>query len=323
MAEDKKATLREHFFQESFQLGQKMRHGMFSMPISTAIGDDTYCKAKVAHKDQDGRVVTEPKNFTTKKVKKGHTDDVLFSKPSYISTGDPFKEAQGVPKRNPIKETFKEAGHELNFKPAKTFQRKVKADFDHLTDYVPINKNRKGPDGAVVTEPRNFLTNPPKEGEVGKGTSFGGNLPHMPDEYERRKELARRERIEHEKKVQEKPFSQRIRGIATFASVKEAFGEDRVYPKKKPNEKHKPLMSHDAPFKPSNPPKTGYNKTIDKFPEYKPDPMKFAVRNKSAEAGEDRGKWKPSHDKKTVPTPSVTTNYKNLKSEFPTVFRRL
>lgn len=81
-------------------------------------------------------------------------------------------------------------------------------------------------------------------------------------------------------------------------------------------------MTHDAPFKPSNPPKKGYNKTIDKFPPYKEDPMRVVVRRKSAE-GDDRGKWKPTHNKKTVPISSVATQFKNLKTEFPSIFRRL
>ena len=42
VTDEKKETLRKKFFEESFQIGQKMRHGMFSVPISTAIGDDTY-----------------------------------------------------------------------------------------------------------------------------------------------------------------------------------------------------------------------------------------------------------------------------------------
>lgn len=32
-------------------------------------------------------MIIGPRNFTTKKVKLGHTDAVLFSKPSYVSTG--------------------------------------------------------------------------------------------------------------------------------------------------------------------------------------------------------------------------------------------
>jgi hypothetical protein len=41
----------------------------------------------LARKDETGAVVTDPRNFTTKNVKKGKTDDVLFSKPSYVSQG--------------------------------------------------------------------------------------------------------------------------------------------------------------------------------------------------------------------------------------------
>jgi Domain of unknown function (DUF4586) len=40
--DDQKATIREAFFNESFNLAQKQRHGMFSVPISLAIGDDNY-----------------------------------------------------------------------------------------------------------------------------------------------------------------------------------------------------------------------------------------------------------------------------------------
>jgi hypothetical protein len=81
-------------------------------------------------------------------------------------------------------------------------------------------------------------------------------------------------------------------------------------------------MSHDQPFKPSNPPKRGYNKTLEKFPPYKGDPM-TVVERKKVEEGADERKWKPTHNKKGMPTSSVTTNFKNLKSEFPSIFRRL
>jgi hypothetical protein len=195
--DQKKETLRTQFFQESFQLGQKPRHGMFSVPISNAIGDNTYFKPKPARKGEDGAVITDPRNFTTKKVRKGHTDDVLFSKPSYVAVGDPFKPPQAVPMRTTKKDGFKEAGHEMNFKPAKTVQRKVKADFEHKTDFVEVKKKIKNEDGSVPTEPRNFLTNPPKKGEVGKGTTFSGVIEHIPDPFNRRKELEHKELVEH------------------------------------------------------------------------------------------------------------------------------
>lgn len=218
------------------------------------------------------------------------------------------------------KDGYKEAGHDRDFKPAKQVQRKVKADFEHMQDYTEVKKNFKGPDG-VITEPRNFLTNPPKVGLVGKNTTFAGNLEHMADPFDHRKELEKKEREDHLSKLQEKPFSNKVKPRETFAAVKEVFGEDREYPARKEAEKRKPLMEHDAPFKPSNPPKRGYNKTLDKFPEYKEDPLKEVVRKKGAD--DDKAKWKPTYNKRSKPTPSVTTNYKNLKSEFPSVFRKL
>ena len=93
---------------------------MFSIPISTAIGDNTYFKPKGARVDSEGAVITAPRNFTTKNVKKGSIDSVLFSKPSYISSGDPFKEAASVPMRSSVKEGYKLGGHDKNFRPAKT-----------------------------------------------------------------------------------------------------------------------------------------------------------------------------------------------------------
>ena len=49
-------------------------------------------------------------------------------------------------------------------------------------------------------------------------------------------------------------------------------------------------MTHDMPFKPSHPPKKGYNKTLDKFPEYKANPMRVVERKHEED---DRAKWKP------------------------------
>ena len=66
------------------------------------------------------------------------------------------------------KDGHKEVGHDVSFKPAKDLQRRVKADFEHMVDYKEVKKNFRDTDGAVKTEPRNFLTNPIKVGQVGK-----------------------------------------------------------------------------------------------------------------------------------------------------------
>jgi len=90
----------------------------------------------------------------------------------------------------------KDAGHDHAFKPAKALKPKIGADFEHMTDYKEINKCRKGPDG-VITEPRNFLTNPPKKGKVGKGTIEP--IPYIEDPYNRKRDLEKKEREEHHK----------------------------------------------------------------------------------------------------------------------------
>ena len=48
----------------------------------------------LANKDEEGKPVVGPRNFTTKPLKKGKTENVYFARASsYIAIGDPFKEA--------------------------------------------------------------------------------------------------------------------------------------------------------------------------------------------------------------------------------------
>jgi hypothetical protein len=46
---------------------------------------------KTANLDEDGRVVVGPKNFYTKRGKKGKDDSVYFSRQSYLCIGDMYK----------------------------------------------------------------------------------------------------------------------------------------------------------------------------------------------------------------------------------------
>ena len=66
------------------------------------------------------------------------------------------------------KDGHKEAGHDLAFKPTKDIMRRVKSDFDHLTDLNVVKKSHKDAEGRVIIEPRNFLTNLIKKGQTGK-----------------------------------------------------------------------------------------------------------------------------------------------------------
>ena len=71
------------------------RCGLFSQPVSTAIGETNKFIAKKAEKDEDGKVIIGPRNFYTTKMKTGMNDNynnnVFFGKQSYISVGDPYQ----------------------------------------------------------------------------------------------------------------------------------------------------------------------------------------------------------------------------------------
>ena len=188
--------------------------GLFSQPVSTAIGDNNKYKTNRPARDEDGKPVTEKRNFYTTGSKRGHTDSVYFSKPSYICTGDPFKMAAMESMRTNVKDGYLKGGHDRNFIPAKVVQEKMKK---LPYNYMPLMENVKDPakyrdeEGGVITENRNFYTNPVKRGNVGKGTSFGGMIPYKEDLYDIQKELAKKEREYHDTKIQDKPFSQRAK----------------------------------------------------------------------------------------------------------------
>ena len=93
--DEKKEILRTKHFTESFDMAKKMRHGVFTMPISTAIGDNNYFPTKKARRDETGAVITDPINFLTKKAKKGQGVEVTFGKPAFVTVGDPYNSSAG------------------------------------------------------------------------------------------------------------------------------------------------------------------------------------------------------------------------------------
>lgn len=87
----------------------------------------------------------------------------------------------------------------------------------------------------------------------------------------------------------------------------------------------KPEPLHDKPFRPSHPSKKGTIKgTLEKFPAYLPDPpveKKRIILTEAEEAELPIG-FKATYKFKSRPTPSVATNYRNLKASYPSAFAR-
>ena len=127
----------------------------------------------------------------TNPVKKGAAiDSTLFEKPTYNAVGEPFREAaKAMIMRKEDKSKIAAAGHEVAFKPAKHMRQPTNAAYEHMQDTVHIQKNFKAEDNPrdVVIAPRNFITNPPKKGQSGKQTYFGGKIPYMEDDFNRPK----------------------------------------------------------------------------------------------------------------------------------------
>lgn len=143
-------------------------------------------------------MIIGPRNFYTKRIKNGHADDVYFSRPSYVCTGDPFKAAAMESMRTNVKDGFKLGGHDKNFNPAKKVQEKLyKSSFAYIPEGEPKKKNYKDAEGAVIVGPKNFVTSPIKKGRVGRGTSLGGLIPYKEDEYDIKRIIAKKEREYH------------------------------------------------------------------------------------------------------------------------------
>ena len=88
---DQKESRNKSFIEFQNKQSSKSRHGLFSYPISLAVGD-VYHVAPSRKTNKEGKVPTGPKSFYAGKGKSGRSDQVLFSKPVYNAIGDPYDE---------------------------------------------------------------------------------------------------------------------------------------------------------------------------------------------------------------------------------------
>jgi len=67
---------------------------LFSNPASTAIGENNKFKKTIPPRDPENNgVLLGPRNFTTNKKMKGNIESGYFDKPTFLATGDIFKNA--------------------------------------------------------------------------------------------------------------------------------------------------------------------------------------------------------------------------------------
>lgn len=95
-------------------------------------------------------------------------------------------------------------------------------------------------------------------------------------------------------------------GGPSMALTKPTQGEAKYHSQKILN------MHEGAQFKPAGPGKK--NKTLSRFPSFMPDPPREKVRVKKDENAEYVPPFKPSTRQFTRPTPSIVTNFRNMRS---------
>lgn len=68
-----------------------MRFGLFTAPVSNAIGETNFVRQIKPNLDEDKRVIIQPRGFYTRPHKQGRLDSILFEKTSFIGIDCPYK----------------------------------------------------------------------------------------------------------------------------------------------------------------------------------------------------------------------------------------
>jgi hypothetical protein len=123
--------------------------------------------------------------------------------------------------------------------------------------------------------------------------------------------------------LQDKPFSQKAKGLkfGTFNNPRDVFGHVDMPARaaRLKNSKSLPAI-HDMAFKPNGPGKK--NKLLGKFPSFMADPPTELKRKIVVEGQEPPPAFKSNTKVFSRPTPSVVTNFRNIRSAFPSAFRK-
>ncbi len=211
------------FHKDLSTLSMKQRNGLFSDPMSLAVGDIHYVAPK-RKRDQHGNVPVKAKSFFASKMQKGHTDSALFSKPAYNGINDPYNEpnkslklrssVEGRSKNRPFT-----AGGRVKYKPKPTLE-------NSRNSICIIGKESKriGPGNVRLKKP-NFVTSKSKigGGHTTPGVCIGGkNFRYMEDDYDREKDNKREKSRQHKEKIP-RPFSSTVRQRTTFTKDQQCY----------------------------------------------------------------------------------------------------
>ena len=158
---------REKFFEESRFDAEKPRLGLFSVPGTLAISDNTIGQHHIPEREEDGRVKLGPTNFITSGPKSGKGNEVYFNRAKFASIGNKYADpAKPAIKYQNEKDARAQAMHEKPFRSTGRLKHSY-MPYEYMSDNVPVKINRRIAPGEVRTDPKKIYTTPAKYGNPG------------------------------------------------------------------------------------------------------------------------------------------------------------
>jgi hypothetical protein len=284
---------------------------MFSNTTYLSIGDDYDKKIQVPDRMRGAQMKTSPS-------KKGGLNDALFDKQfKSLSEGDKYVDSGTIDKRERVEASKKKITPD-GFKftsPGKRSSGLGGGDgcftsYPHETEYPVVRKGEAPPKHAPA--PRNILTSPPKKGGPGvPGVTIGPGVSYISDPVDGEKRMASTEVKDKLQKFVGGPFKAACKRGDYFDSqpnvaASKVYSLDRALPAKKTQEQPPPPIT--VPFKPSSPPRKGFNK-VPIIP-YQEDPIDLQAKRIREENLKNKPSvnWKPVSANKSLPTRSIAFN---------------
>jgi len=293
VSEEKAATIRDQLQVERKVWTNKPRYGLFSyLPDHNFGFRETNCNSTKNLRDEQGKVVTSPKNFQVGRAVTANPQIDAFTKTGYLCLNDEYIDPNKIGRLRESQSTRNSNVHSSSFRPSGGNFYKVKAPYQYMTDSAE-------PDQAAPPL-RNFMTSPMKKG-LGNATTghLFSSYSYFPDPYDNDRMMSSVERREHASKRWNGPFQTTFKKRDHFTCSRKVFHD----PDHLQGQQNRATSSSTGfrPFLNSDKPKKGYNCTINKFPQYKEE----GPQQKSLNSTVKEGIWKDTYRERTAPTTSI------------------
>jgi len=194
--------------------------------------------------------------------------------------------------------------HGNEFKSGGKLKHKLSADY--LNDPNPspaqVSANR-------TWGPRGFFTSPNKKG-IGEGSLLQKKYyPHMADEYDRKKDLDREERMKRRAEDMGKGFRNVVHGTHTFGNNQNEFGEENLNLKDHLGKTQYSGVKHPLPWKYNNESRFA-KKTINPAPKY----IEEKMGDEAMEKLKKKQKvlpWYYTYNRRSEPADTILNHFKN------------